>query len=225
MKYTNQLLPLLIIVSILSSCRKDEVKTTPLTSLIIVNAVVSGKAVKLGSYAATVNNNASAKMALIAGENNLYIWPVGDSLKPYYSTTKLSTSDREIYSLFLCGDTLAPQAILVKESIPYRNDSTAGIRFINLAPNLPNLNITLAATPDVNEVAGLTFKNYTEFKSYAGLEASTYSFQVRDAANPTTVLTTFTLTAAKVPRFANITLVIHQSGASGVGVYSVNNDR
>ncbi len=225
MKYINQLLPLLIIVSILSSCEKDEIKTTPLTSLTIVNAIVSGKAVKLGSNTTTVNNNASAQMALIAGENNLYVWPVGDSLKPYYASTKLSTTDREIYSLFLCGDTLTPQAVLVKESIPYRNDSTAGIRFINLAPNMPNLNITLAVTPGVNEVAGLIFKNYTEFKTYAGLAASTYTFQVRDAGNPTTVLTTFSLTASQMPRFANITLVIRQSGASGVGVYRVNNDR
>ena len=208
----KQIIYLAIVVTIISSCDKDEVKTSPLTSLMIGNFVSGGAAVKLGSNATTINNNNTngTQLALVAGENNLYIWPLGDSLNPYYVQNKFVSADREVYSLFLGGTVANKEAILIKENIPYRTDSTAGIRFINLAENKPSVNITLSTLTTVNEVSALAYKSYTEFKSYAGLYNSAYTFQVRDAANPTTVLATFSLTAAQVPRFANITLVIRQ---------------
>lgn len=216
---------LLFAVTMLFSCKKEEATTRPIASLTLVNAVVGGKGVKLGGGSFTTFNNGSNQLFLFAGENSLYVWPLADSLNPYYVQSKFTVNDREIYSLFICGVPGSTEGIIVKENIPYRTDSTAGIRFINLAPNKPSLNITLSATTTVNEVSALAYKNYTEFKTYAGLFNSTYSFQVRDAANPTTVLTTFTLAASAVPRFANITLVIRQNGASGVAVFRVNNDR
>ena len=231
MKYLNQLTPqiaLIIVISIVSfsSCKKDEVELTPLASLNVTNAVVSGTTAKFGSRTTTISNNNYTQFGLVAGDNNLYIYPSADSLKPYYSNNKFAASQGEIYSLFLCGDTLAPEGIVIKETIPYRTDSTAGIRFINLAPASTPLSITLSTSTTVNEVSDLAYKQYTEFKSFPGLYNSTYTFQLRDAAcaDPLPPLATFTLSAAQVPRFANITLVIRQNG-TGLSVFRVNNDR
>jgi hypothetical protein len=225
MKYLNHIVTALAVVTF-TACKKDKIETAPLTSLTMVNAVAGGVAVKLGSNATTINNNNAngTQMAIIAGETDLYIWPVGDSLHPYFTYPKFVSQDREVYSIFLCGTPGATEGIVVKESIPYRTDSTAGIRFINLAPNKPSITITLSASPTVDEVTGLAYKSYTDFKTYPGKFNSTYSFQVRDATNPGTVLTTFTLTAAQVPRFANITVVIRQNG-TGVAAFRVNQDR
>ena len=85
------------------------------------------------------------------------------------------TADREIFSLLLCGDTLAPDAVIIKENIPYRTDSTAGIRFINLSPNSTPLSITLSTSDTVNEVTALAYKKYTEYLSYPGLSTSDYT--------------------------------------------------
>lgn len=215
----------------ISSCKKGEVETAKITSLTVGNFVAGGVAVKLGSNATSIaNNNANGtQMALIAGTNDLYVWPVGDSMHPYFTFPKFASADREVYSLFLCGDTLAPVGIVIKENIPCHTDSTAGIRFINLSPNSTPLSITLSTTPEVNEVAELAYKNYTEFKTYPGLAASTYTFQVRDASTiaPASPLATFTLSAAQVPRFANITLVIRGlvNNSPKIGITRVNNDR
>lgn len=229
MKFINQYILAFFSILMLVSCKKEEIKTSPLTSLMIGNYVAGGTSVKLGSNATTIaNNNANGTaMALIAGSNDLYVWPVGDSLHPYYTQSKFASSDGEVYSLFLGGIPTAVDAILIKETIPHRTDSTAGIRFINLSPNSTPLNITLSTTPTVNEVSNLAYKSYTEFKTYAGLYNSAYTFQVRAANNPNTVLTTFALTAAQVPRFANITVVIRgMVGASpAIGTTRVNNDR
>jgi hypothetical protein len=230
MKYLNQLLTVLLAATALTACKKDEVETTPLTSLTLVNAVYGGASVKLGSNATTIANNNYAQMALVAGENNLYVWPVGDSLHPYYTSAKFTSQDREVYSLFLTGTAAAPEVITVKETIPYRTDSTAGIRFINLSPNSSSkpIFITMASTPTVKE-ADLTYKQYTDFKSYPGLYNSTYTFQVRNDTTvaPKAPLATFAFTTSTVPRFANVTLVIRQNNSATVpfGVYRVNNDR
>jgi len=232
MKYFNQLTTLLLAIIFISSCKKDEIKTSPITSLTVGNFKISGKTVRIGSNLTTIanNNTNGTQMALKAGTNDLYVWPMGDSLNPYYVQNKFASADREAYSLFLCGDTLAQRgdAVLIKENIPYRTDSTCGIRFINLSPNSTPLNITLSTSTTVNEVSDLSYKQYTDYISYAGKYNSTYTFQVRAAANPGTVLASVTLTAAQVPRFANITLVIRgkmTGGAPTMGITRVNQDR
>lgn len=212
-----------IITAAFTSCKKDKIDTTPLTSLSITNAIVGGTSAKLGSNATAVSNNNFAQFALKAGSNNLYIWPTGDSLHPYYTQDKFSSSNGEVYSLFLSGTPAAVDAINIKETIPYRTDSTAGIRFINLANNNGALNVNLASTPTINEVTGLSYKAYTEFKTYPGIYNSTATFQVRKADG--TLLTSFAFTTSTIPRFANVTLVIRQNGANGVSVFRVNNDR
>src|SRR2546421_5258721 len=127
MKYTNHLIGLIVPMTmfvlaaiILTACKKDKVGLTPLASLNVTNAVVGGAIAKLGSNATTVSNNNFAQFGLKAGENNLYVWPVGDSLHPYYNEAKFSINEGEIYSLFLAGTPGAVEAIKIKETIPYR---------------------------------------------------------------------------------------------------------
>jgi hypothetical protein len=220
---------LLLIVILAMACKKDEIKTIPMASFAVVNAVSGGITAKLGSNATTISNNGFAQFSLNTGSNDLYVWPINDSLHPYVTYSKFMVVDNEMYSLFLTGTSAAPEGVLIKETIPYRTDSTAGIRFINLSPNTNNkpINVTLSTSPTVIEIANLGYKQYTEFKTYMGTYNSTYTFQVRNdtCASPKPPLGTVALPASAVPRFANITLVIRQNGAGGVSIFRVNNDR
>jgi hypothetical protein len=87
---------LAIMGTIFASCKKDKIETPAITSLTVGNFVVGGKQVKLGSNATVVNNNNAngTQMALVAGENNFYVWPVGDSLNPYFVQNKFISLDR-----------------------------------------------------------------------------------------------------------------------------------
>lgn len=214
---------------VLSSCKKDKIETIPLTSITVGNFVAGGASIKIGSIVTTVanNNTNGTQMALRAGENDLYVWPVGDSLHPYFTYPKFATLEGEVYSLFLCGVPGTTEGIVIKENIPYRTDSTAGIRFINLSPNSTPLNITKSTSTTLNEVSNLAYKQYTDYISYPALSTSTYTFQVRAAANPNTVLTTFALSTATIPRFTNITVVIRGvvGGTPAIGTTRVNQDR
>src|SRR5436305_1623200 len=110
-----------------AACKKNEVKLTPLSSLNVTNVIVGGATAKLGSYATTVANNGFTQYGLLTGDNPIYIYPSTDSLHPYYNNT-LSTNSGDVYSLFLSGTPSTVDAIVVKDNIPYRTDSTAGIR-------------------------------------------------------------------------------------------------
>jgi hypothetical protein len=222
MKSHSQYILTFLGILIICSCEKSETATLPISSLNITNAIVGGAVVKLGSNATSIPNNSFAQLVLKVGENNLYIWPDGDSLHPYYIQEKLTVTNGEVYSLFLAGPSSAVDAVAIKENIPYRTDSTAGIRFINLANNNGPLTISLSTTPTVNEATDLAYKSYTDFKTYPGLYNSAPVFQIKNSSG--TVLTTFAFTAATVPRFANVTMVIRQNGP-GVAVFRVNNDR
>lgn len=225
MKSINHLAILLIAAIIISSCKKDEVKAIPLASLNVTNAIVDGTTAKLGSNASSISNNAYTQFALKAGHDNIYIYPSTDSLHPYYNNI-INTNNGDVYSLFLAGTTAQVDTILIKENIPYRKDSTTGIRFINLAPSSNPISITLSTSTTTDEVSNLAYKQVTDFKSYPALYNSIYTFQIRDASTqaPSNPLATFSLSGSSVPRFANITLVIRQNG-SGVSVFRVNNDR
>src|SRR5688572_4866540 len=133
MKYLSIIL---IAALIMVSCKKEEVNLTPLTSLNVTNAVVGGKTVRPGSNKVDSATNMNYRQfTLKAGSNNIYLWQTGDSSHPYFNNT-LQTNDRDIYSIIVAGDvTTTIGMIVVKESIPYRTDSTARIRVINLSPN------------------------------------------------------------------------------------------
>ncbi|MCS3800119.1 hypothetical protein [Niastella sp. OAS944] len=229
MEHKNKLITLLCAIISITSCKKYKIESYSLTSLTAVNAVVGGVGMKIGSRAVTIGNNNFAQISLFQGSNDLYFWPVADSLHPYFSDSKFVTEDREIYSLFVCGQAGSTEGVIIKEDIPYRTDSTAGIRFINLSPNSTPLNITLSTTPTINEVSNLAYKQYTEFKTYPGFYNSAYTFQIRDAsaASPSAPLATFSLTTSTVPRFSNVTLVIRGlvGTTPALGVTRVNNDR
>lgn len=210
----------------MASCKKSAFTSPPSASLTVTNAVVGGTSIRLGSNAKVIANNDFAQLTVNAGYNEVYIWPVTDSTQPYYIHNKWLAEDRGAYSLFVTGAPTAVDGILVKENIPYRTDSTAGIRFINLSPNSPALNITLSSTPTVNEVSDLEYKEMTGFTSYPALYNSAYTFQVRNAAT-NAVLATYSFSAASLPRCANVTLVIRGlvGNSPAINITRVNNDR
>ncbi|HEX2629034.1 MAG TPA: RagB/SusD family nutrient uptake outer membrane protein [Chitinophagaceae bacterium] len=143
----------------------------------------------------------------------------------------------DTYSLFLAGQSPAYETLLIKDAIPGSTypDSSINIRFVNLWPNSPVVNITLAATTTVNEVTNLSYKQITEFKKYSlpsVIPAGTVSFQVRDAST-NAILVTYTLPASggapnpnvsiTASRFKSITLVIKglAGTTTGTNAYSI----
>lgn len=229
MKHVNQLTLLLISILFLISCEKNPSEIIPLASLKIVNTVTSGYPVKLGSYSTVVNNNAHADFVLRPGNPEIYVYPATDSLHPYYNNSKSTTvNEGEISTLFLTGDTISPEGIMVKENLPVRIDSVAGVRFINLSPGSPAVKVVLSTSNTVSEFGDIAYKQLTDFKSYPALSTNTsYKFEVRDAATDiliTSITMSGTSLTSFVPRFRNVTLVLRGivAGSPSAGITRVN---
>jgi hypothetical protein len=231
MNTTKHILHLILII-LFASCKKNDVLTVPLASLNVTNAIFGGSSVKLGSYAANISNNNYVQFGLSEGNNDVYVWPIGDSAHPYYTYSKLNVYRTESYSLFLTGVPSAVVGVLVKDNITYKTDSSFGIRFINLAPNIAAVSINQANNTTGSEVENLSYKSYTDFKTYRPFSPlSVLTFEIRNAANGS-LLAVYkfgpspAVSPANIaPITANITLVIRQNGSTGVTVFRVNNDR
>lgn len=213
--------------TILISCKKNQIEPTPLSSLTVVNTIIGGMAAKMGSNSAAISNNSSMQFGLKAGNNNIFIFPLNDSATPYYNKL-LKSSNGEVFTLFLAGAVASVEDILVNEQIPYRTDSTFGLRFINLSPNSSAIKITLSTSTTISEFGDLPYKQLSDFKSYPALSTNTtYTFQVRNAVTDA-IITSTTITGLAIttgiPRLQNITLVFRGNvgGTPAPGFTRVN---
>lgn len=217
-----------IFIFLTFSCEKPEVNVAPTASLNVTNAIVGGTTAKVGSNASTISNNSFGQLTFLTGSNNIYIFPTGDSLMPYFSGD-ISFDVGDVYSLFLGGTPSKIDAILFKDYLPVYTDSLFGLRFLNLSPNSKAISVNLTGNSAGSEVSNLQYKEITEFKTFPGLISNNnYSFQIRDAVNGNLLVTyNFTPASNPIPRFANVTLVIRglASGLPAIGVTRVNHDR
>jgi len=227
MQYKKAMPLLLLIGFAFGSCKKSDVTLTPLASLNLVNATVNLGTVK-ANFTNLSNKTTSQLYSQITttvayGSNLIYsvlsnknvpltIVATSDTTKPVY-TGSLNLATGNTYSLFLAGQTGAVDTIMTRDVLPIFDDSSCGIRFINLSYNSSPIVVTQSASPTVNDFSSLAYKQYSSFKTYSAKSAnSTYLFQVRDAIAGT-LLGTYTLST---PYFHNVTLAwIGQTGGSG----------
>ncbi|MGC4231474.1 MAG: DUF4397 domain-containing protein [Niabella sp.] len=225
------------ILLLLPACKKETVKGDLLTSLRIVNVVAGGTTARLNGLTPNIANNpatvnhatAGSAFALLPGTPQIYVWPVGDSLNPYYNANnQVQMQANEYYTLFVGGTPASPQSVLIKESWQNYTDSVVGIRFINMSPNSSPVNVTLSTSTGVNQFENIAFKSYTEFKQFPATSAvASYTFQVRSAANPATVLSSVAISVsgtAAIPRFKNVTIVFRGNvgGSPAPGITRVD---
>ena len=228
MQKPSTIIALLLSFNLLSACRKQAPETNEAATLTVVNTIVEGQPLKLNTNNQVINNNVSANVGLLPGENNIYAFPINDSLHPYYTSSKFGVQGGDIYTLFLCGSVTNPEGILLKESIARYSDSIMGVRFINLSPGSPAVNLVLSTSPSILEFTNIQYKQATEFRTYPTTKIkNTYTFQVKRADNGA-LISSITLTgtslATGLPRFKTITIVLRGlvGGTPSAGITRVN---
>lgn len=252
MKKINILIACTSAIILYAACKKNEITTTH-PSLSVINAAIGSGTVKVNYFGKPINwanytgslgnvNFGSSQILTIFNLNNDYpftIVPSTDTTNKIVNT-KLPMNTDGIYSLYLIGEPGKYDYIYNKEAnIPYNlTDSSVSIRFINLSPNSPSVNITLASTPTVNEVQGLAYKSQSNFKQYPlpkVIPIGSVTFQIKNSQNdmllasytlPTSPVSPYTVVSTSLSRFKSITLVIKglsgtSTGANAYGVFPV----
>ncbi|MBO9572569.1 MAG: DUF4397 domain-containing protein [Chitinophagaceae bacterium] len=186
---------LLLCLTFSASCKKDGVTTTPLASLNIINTIVGGSDAKLRSdNVANIYNNGSGYYSVLPGNPDLYVYPIEDSVNPYYHANKTVVMEAgQIYSLFLGGVTSQITSLLVHENDLAKQDDSIRVRILNFSPDAPPVNVRLSTLSDINEFSAIGFSEITDFKAYKKTGTNTeYTFEFRDA-NTDVLITSFTI--------------------------------
>lgn len=207
---------------ILSSCKKQEIKSTPLASIQITNAVVGGTALQFGDNASTVANNGYTAYSILTGNQVLKLSSTVVPNAVYYNETK-DFVNGGVYSLFLTGTPSAIESVFLKEeSIPSHTADVFGARVINLVTGGVAISVNVRGNANGSFVSSLAYKAVSAFKDVSSVSAE--GDKVFEFRSTTTgdLIASFTVPSYDMPRFRNITLVF--AGALDSETVSRNNN-
>lgn len=191
----------LFFTAMFAACKKDVVPPGA-ASLTIINAVVGSSPLVTNfgnSYVLDGSNYASARriaygsfntnyqFSAYSGDTHLVLYQYPDTLahsNPLYNLD-FNLPVGSTHTLFLTGLVTAPDTLFTADNPPYHSveDSTVGVRFVNLSPGSNPVSITLSTNSAVNEFSNIPYKGITDFKNYpATADIESYTFQFRDAS-------------------------------------------
>ncbi|HWW41460.1 hypothetical protein [Pedobacter sp.] len=199
---------MLLSVLILASCKKQDIKLTPLASLLVTNAVSGGGNLVLGTNAVPVYNNNFQTYGMLTGSREVKLLDTAVGInKVYYNQTK-DFVNGGMYSLFLGGTPAAVESVFIKEeNIPSHTADVFGARVINLVTGGAPISVNVQGSPNGSFVNSLAHKAISTFKDISSLAAEGDKvFEFRNAATGD-LITSFTVPGYDLPRFRNITLV------------------
>lgn len=212
----------LIFCLIICSCKKEEVNIA-LSSISVINAVVGGSTIKLGTYSASIFPGSYTKYSIYPGNKQLYIYPISDSTSPYFNST-IYLKDHSIYTLFISGKYPQIDTMLIEESLPLHIDSSLSVRIANLSPNSNSISVNILGKPSGSEVTDLAYKGLSNFINYQTNKSTLpekLTFEFRSSIDGS-LMSTFSFSTMTLPHFKNVTLIFRGLVESPV-VTRVNN--
>jgi len=209
-----------------SACKKDNVDYRSTANIYVVNATVDGGAIKVNpgagkgfTYKTATDQvfGTGAVYGAFTGNTNITIVSSADTTKTIFNRT---INLQPINTLYLAGQSPNIDTLYrVEKNFPYISQSQATlnpdnsmyIRFVNLCPNSPAVNINIRNST-TNEATNLTYKGITDFVKYPALTTTpNYVFEVRNATD-NSLITSVTV-GVSASRFKTLSLIF--KGAIG----------
>ncbi|WP_432405456.1 DUF4397 domain-containing protein [Wukongibacter sp. M2B1] len=125
----------------------------------------------------------SKYLSVAAGNYNIEIYPTGQRNNPVLDTD-LYIPKGTVFNITVIGE--APNISLypIPEPTTKQNFGRPCIRFVNLSPNAPNVDVTLSDGREIFTNVG--YKNFTD---YACIPTGTYTFQISPTGTNDIVVT------------------------------------
>ncbi|MBS1530572.1 MAG: DUF4397 domain-containing protein [Bacteroidetes bacterium] len=117
-----------------------------------------------------------------AGLRNINFYTYGVMSQVFSDTATIKPN--QIYSIFLTNKSNKPELVVLKDTINQPQPNTASVRFVDLSPDAPNVDLVLSN--DVT-VSNKTYKGFSSFLPVTG--NSTYNIQVKQAGTNTVLAT------------------------------------
>lgn len=172
---------------ILAACKKEHVTANNIAILNVVNGIINKDVLlningSISNSGANMNNN--RQNVVFFGTNTFYYAEAKNTSMGILSNTDSSmllSKSFDLkkggnYTLLLAGISPNVETVLIDDfNMPYVNQSTIptiadsiiNVRFINLAPDVPKMDVRIKGATN-NEISGLAYKGYSVFKTYSG---------------------------------------------------------
>ncbi len=199
------LLLFVITAASMASCKKTTLSSDT-ASLTVVNAAVGQRQIIPNFDASTplpqyfyslhviYGSFSVADQLDYTGKRMLAFYNYIDTLPQAHPlvTVPVDLETGSVHSVFVTGTPAHPDVLFTNDTIAYypNNDSTAGIRFVNILSSGESVNINQQVTPAVKEVSNLAYKGATGFIRYPATRSITsYKFEFRNAVTGTLINT------------------------------------
>lgn len=208
MKMTFLSIIMLLSILILVSCKKQDVKLTPLASLLVINTVSDGGNLLLGTNSTPVYNNYSQAYGMLTGSREVKLVDTAEGINKIYYNQMEDFVSGGVYSLFLGGNPDAVNGVFIKEeNIPSHTADVFGARVINLIKDGVPISVNLQGSANGSFIRSLKYKAISTFKDVSSIVAEGDKvFEFRNAVTGN-LITSFIVPGYDLPRFRNITLV------------------
>lgn len=227
MKKLRYIVILMIGCTLYSACKRENLPLIPSSALNAVNAVSDQTPVYVNTLGPGIIYSTFSQLyygsnqvfQLSIGSPNVEVIAPTDTLHPIYDQN-ISTVNGGIYSLYVYGKT-PYQTLLLKDNIPAVQDSSAGVRLINLSPDAQPVTVNIQGNSN-KEFNDLAFKQISNFKMYSAKTntGGVYNFEIRDAASGT-LLATYSWYFK--PFFCQTLVISGLETNNTINVFSVNN--
>jgi Domain of unknown function (DUF4397) len=132
-------------------------------------------------------NNAPLNYGDAAGYYNFYtgsrVLSLKDNAGETLSTANITLNNGDFFSAFAVNTFSNVELVTYRDSLEYPASGTANVRFINLAPDAPSVDVTGTTA---TFATGVDFKEATDFSSVA---AGTYDLTFKDSETGETIYT------------------------------------
>jgi hypothetical protein len=117
-----------------------------------------------------------------SGVRNVNLYTYGVMNQVFTDTVTLKPN--QVYSLFLANKSNQPELVLLNDTITHPQPNTASVRFVDLSPDAPNVDLVLNNDVTVDNKG---YKGFSKFLPVTG--NSIYNIQVKQAGTNTVLAT------------------------------------
>ena len=190
MKIVTKISLIVLLISLLVSCEEDEINVVQTASIKIIHALVNTGDVEIRNLEGSISNR--ARNPLRYGRNERYTLPANtvidfliveaeDTLNTFLDETLVVRNAGTIYSLFLVGDSSNMESLLIEDVFQNYQDSTFGVRFINLSPDSEPISVRRIANDTINVSSGISYQSTSDFEKFSATSVNgEYNFQFLD---------------------------------------------
>ncbi len=138
---------------------------------------------KVNSNGPVVYGNSIDYFKAYAAKRTATFYNTGTTNKVFSDTITLKAN--YVYSLFLANKSTSPELFLLTDSISQPSGTNASIRFVNMSPDAPAVDLAIKGGNVV--VANKSYKGFSSFIQTQG--NTNYTFEVRKAGTSTVLAT------------------------------------